>query len=126
MFQQRSAWACGGMVDTLVLGTSAKAWEFESLHAQISKKEVLMYLFFGFYCPFCSEVFSVIARAKARCILMSGLVGSIFAVILRTKSEESPFIATLRYAQSDEISWKFAILNWTKTDFYWTLFCFKD
>ena len=25
--------ACGGMVDTLVLGTSAKAWEFESLHA---------------------------------------------------------------------------------------------
>ena len=23
------------MVDTLVLGTSAKAWEFESLHAQI-------------------------------------------------------------------------------------------
>ena len=27
-------WACGGMVDTLVLGTSAKAWEFESLHAQ--------------------------------------------------------------------------------------------
>ncbi len=28
-------WACGGMVDTLVLGTSANAWEFESLHAQI-------------------------------------------------------------------------------------------
>lgn len=27
-------WACGGMVDTLVLGTSANAWEFESLHAQ--------------------------------------------------------------------------------------------
>ena len=27
-------WACGGMVDTLVLGTSAQAWEFESLHAQ--------------------------------------------------------------------------------------------
>ena len=27
-------WACGGMVDTLVLGTSAYAWEFESLHAQ--------------------------------------------------------------------------------------------
>lgn len=26
-------WACGGMVDTLVLGTSANAWEFESLHA---------------------------------------------------------------------------------------------
>ena len=25
--------ACGGMVDTLVLGTSANAWEFESLHA---------------------------------------------------------------------------------------------
>ena len=32
------AWACGGMVDTLVLGTSAKAWEFESLHAQLLKK----------------------------------------------------------------------------------------
>ena len=32
-------WACGGMVDTLVLGTSAKAWEFESLHAQLLKKE---------------------------------------------------------------------------------------
>ncbi len=28
-------WACGGMVDTLVLGTSAQAWEFESLHAQL-------------------------------------------------------------------------------------------
>ena len=28
-------WACGGMVDTLVLGTSANAWEFESLHAQL-------------------------------------------------------------------------------------------
>ena len=26
------------MVDTLVLGTSAKAWEFESLHAQLLKK----------------------------------------------------------------------------------------
>ena len=38
-------WACGGMVDTLVLGTSAKAWEFESLHAQISKKEVIRPLF---------------------------------------------------------------------------------
>ena len=35
MFQQ-AIWACGGMVDTLVLGTSAKAWEFESLHAQIA------------------------------------------------------------------------------------------
>ena len=30
-------WACGEMVDTLVLGTSAKAWEFESLHAQTKK-----------------------------------------------------------------------------------------
>ena len=40
-FVPMDAWACGGMVDTLVLGTSAKAWEFESLHAQISKKEVL-------------------------------------------------------------------------------------
>ena len=37
MFQQ-AIWACGGMVDTLVLGTSAKAWEFESLHAQLLKK----------------------------------------------------------------------------------------
>ena len=36
-----SFWACGGMVDTLVLGTSAKAWEFESLHAQISKKRYI-------------------------------------------------------------------------------------
>ena len=26
------------MVDTLVLGTSAKAWEFESLHAQFLKE----------------------------------------------------------------------------------------
>ena len=32
---ENKIWACGGMVDTLVLGTSAKAWEFESLHAQI-------------------------------------------------------------------------------------------
>ena len=31
-------WACGGMVDTLVLGTSAKAWEFESLHAQFNRR----------------------------------------------------------------------------------------
>ena len=30
-------WAGGGMVDTLVLGTSAKAWEFESLHAQLTE-----------------------------------------------------------------------------------------
>ena len=34
-------WACGGMVDTLVLGTSANAWEFESLHAQILKLALL-------------------------------------------------------------------------------------
>ncbi len=27
------------MVDTLVLGTSAKAWEFESLHAQTFNNE---------------------------------------------------------------------------------------
>ena len=26
------------MVDTLVLGTSAQAWEFESLHAQFDNK----------------------------------------------------------------------------------------
>ena len=31
-------WACGGMVDTLVLGTSANAWEFESLHAQFNRR----------------------------------------------------------------------------------------
>ncbi len=31
-------WACGGMVDTLVLGTSANAWEFESLHAHHFQK----------------------------------------------------------------------------------------
>ena len=35
------AWACGGMVDTLVLGTSAKAWEFESLHAHHFKKNLV-------------------------------------------------------------------------------------
>lgn len=28
----------GGMVDTLVLGTSANAWEFESLHAHLFNK----------------------------------------------------------------------------------------
>ena len=65
------------MVDTLVLGTSAKAWEFESLHAQITKKEVIRPLFLlsrvfssekllleferpvsrvVFYCPVWSEV----------------------------------------------------------------------
>ena len=27
------------MVDTLVLGTSANAWEFESLHAQFKRKD---------------------------------------------------------------------------------------
>ncbi len=31
--KKQRVWACGGMVDTLVLGTSANAWEFESLHA---------------------------------------------------------------------------------------------
>ena len=38
-------WACGGMVDTLVLGTSAKAWEFESLHAHHLKQESERILF---------------------------------------------------------------------------------
>ena len=31
------------MVDTLVLGTSAKAWEFESLHAQSLKDRIVFY-----------------------------------------------------------------------------------
>ena len=44
-FVPANAWACGGMVDTLVLGTSAKAWEFESLHAQILKKDLIKVLF---------------------------------------------------------------------------------
>ena len=35
-------WACGGMVDTLVLGTSAKAWEFESLHAHQKEANIFM------------------------------------------------------------------------------------
>lgn len=34
------------MVDTLVLGTSANAWEFESLHAHI-KKRIINYPFFS-------------------------------------------------------------------------------
>lgn len=42
----KQAWACGGMVDTLVLGTSANAWEFESLHAHI-KKRIINYPFFS-------------------------------------------------------------------------------
>ena len=50
-------------------------------------------------------------------ILMSSLVGSFFAVILKTKSEESPYLATLRYAQSNEIGRKFRISNRTKRDF---------
>ena len=44
-----SFWACGGMVDTLVLGTSANAWEFESLHAQVKrqdKKFILSFIMF--------------------------------------------------------------------------------
>ena len=57
-----------------------------------------------------------------KCILMSSLVGNISIVILRAKPEESPYIATLRYAQSDENGRKFTNPNWTKTDFYWTLF----
>ena len=48
---------------------------------------------------------------------MSSLVGNISIVILRTKSEESPYIATLRYAQSDEIGRKFTIPNYFKSDF---------
>ena len=37
------------MVDTLVLGTSANAWEFESLHAQVKrqdKKFILSFIMF--------------------------------------------------------------------------------
>ena len=37
------------MVDTLVLGTSAKAWEFESLHAQLCKKNLDFSLKFFFF-----------------------------------------------------------------------------
>ena len=33
------------MVDTLVLGTSAKAWEFESLHAQIKTDGIMPSVF---------------------------------------------------------------------------------
>ena len=36
------------MVDTLVLGTSANAWEFESLHAQ-TKRMVNIYHPFSFH-----------------------------------------------------------------------------
>ena len=34
------------MVDTLVLGTSAKAWEFESLHAHHLKKAITLVIAF--------------------------------------------------------------------------------
>ena len=41
---------CGGMVDTLVLGTSAKAWEFESLHAQFNRRlDLLRNISKGFF-----------------------------------------------------------------------------
>ena len=39
-------WACGEMVDTLVLGTNAQAWEFESLHAHHFKKRAVKALFY--------------------------------------------------------------------------------
>ena len=36
------------MVDTLVLGTSAKAWEFESLHAQIKGNDYRSFFYANF------------------------------------------------------------------------------
>ena len=52
------------MVDTLVLGTSAKAWEFESLHAHITKEV-----------PFGTS-FVIWKSSSEKCILLSSLVGS--------------------------------------------------
>lgn len=48
----RTLWACGGMVDTLVLGTSAQAWEFESLHAQFKRQDNLLILSFIMFIEF--------------------------------------------------------------------------
>ena len=35
-------WACGGMVDTPVLGAGARAWEFKSLHAQFFRFQLIL------------------------------------------------------------------------------------
>ena len=40
------------MVDTLVLGTSAQAWEFESLHAQIKRQDKTFTLSFIMFIEF--------------------------------------------------------------------------
>ena len=59
------------MVDTLVLGTSAQAWEFESLHAQTggyNLRYALQFCFMSdtFYQDIWSEGAYIIARANAR------------------------------------------------------------
>ena len=53
-------WACGGMVDTLVLGTSAKAWEFESLHAHQQGINHLIYPLLFLFDYFLKEPLTVV------------------------------------------------------------------
>ena len=45
---------------------------------------------------------------------MRSLVGNVLTVILRAKPEESPYIETLRFAQSDEHDREFTISNYAK------------
>ena len=46
------------MVDTLVLGTSAKAWEFESLHANVQRAVTNV-------TALCTTVIKTFGQAKA-------------------------------------------------------------
>ena len=75
-------WACGGMVDTLVLGTSAKAWEFESLHAHHKIDDNLGYRLF-YYANFKETRTSKRSLLRVRRILASATVAKQPSHVLR-------------------------------------------
>ena len=65
------------MVDTLVLGTSAKAWEFESLHAQIKGNDNRSFFYAKFlfvHRPLTQDCCSVFATIGVLPIRVSCLV----------------------------------------------------
>lgn len=65
------------MVDTLVLGTSAKAWEFESLHAQIKGNGYRSFFYATFlfaHRPLTQDCCSVFATTGVLPIRVSCLV----------------------------------------------------
>ena len=65
------------MVDTLVLGTSAKAWEFESLHAQIKGNDGRSFFYVKFlfvHRPLTQDCCSVFATIGVLPVRVSCLV----------------------------------------------------